>query len=135
MRLITADQHDKAYDSTKFEAKEERTTLPHSVREEATSDSAGTSNEINGDSHQLGLICRVPKFLDYCRQEKRDGVKGSEESDGDEHIDVDLPVSKSLDYILEVEIIGQSIPVFKQPSLNFGALNGCQEVGTTGLLN
>jgi len=41
------------------------------------------------------------------RQEQRDRIERSIDADGDEHMDVDFPVTKSIFSIFEVKLVGE----------------------------
>lgn len=51
-------------------------------------------------------------------------------SDGDQHMDVNLPVLNSVEKVLDVVLVGQGSSVGLEPALNFRLLFGSQKFGT-----
>lgn len=55
-------------------------------------------------------------------EEERDRVQGSVDSNGDQHVDVDLPVFEGIHGVLQIKLIGEVSSVMLETSFDFHAL-------------
>jgi len=78
----------------------------------------------------LRLVVGVAHVLDNSGEEQRDRVKGSVDTDGDQHVDVDLPVLEGGEDILVVELVGEGGAILLESGFDFVALILGQKFGT-----
>lgn len=60
----------------------------------------GVLTDIDRNCHQLTLLICVSHVLDDGRQKQRDGVERGVDSDGNKHVNVNLPVFEGIECIL-----------------------------------
>lgn len=129
-RLGRGGEHGEADNGADFVGKHEDTALFQLVGEESSTDGEAAGNDVRRDGHQLRLLVGVTHVLDDGWEEERDGVKWSVDTDGDEHVNVDLPVLESVHGVLQIEFICQGAAIRLEATLNFDFLFWSKEFGT-----
>lgn len=134
-RLVTGDQHDKSNDTETAEKDHEDPTLTLPIGKITTTNCADTGKDVRRDSHELRLLVGVAHNLDNGREEKGEGVKRGVDSDGDQHVYVNLPILDSVEEVLDVVLVSQGSPVSLESAVNLGPLFWVQELGTKDGVN
>lgn len=129
-RLAGRSKHSESYDGDDLEGQHEDTTLAHLIGKETSSDGENTSYNVDRYGHQLTLFVCVAHVLDDGRQEQRDGVQRRVDTDGDQHVHVDLPILECVEGVFHVELVSERAAVGLETTLYFGALFLCEELGT-----
>jgi hypothetical protein len=128
MGFAAAEEQGETTDGNGLEDQHKDTALLHLVCSVPGSNGEEAGNNIWWNSHQLCSVVRVSKILDDCRKEQGDRVKWSVNSDRDEHVDVDLPVLKSVENIFKIKLIGKGMAISLQAALDFVTLLVCEEL-------
>lgn len=124
------DQHEESDDGKRAEEDHVLSTLLRSISEVTTNDSADTGSDVWRDGHELGVVGSVAHVGDDSWQEEGEGVEWGVDSDGDHHVNPNLPVHESNLEVLDVVLIGQSIAILVKTALDLNLLLSSQEGGT-----
>lgn len=104
------------------------------ISSEATADSEEAGNDVGRDGHELGLLVGVAETGDNGGQEDGDGVERGVNANGDQHVDVDLPVLEGILHELHLKPVGQDGAVFLEAAENLLAVLVVQELGSVGVV-
>jgi hypothetical protein len=85
----------------------ENTTLTTPISNPSTTDGKQASHNIGRDSHKLSYLSRVSQIPNNGGEEDGDRVQRRVDTDGDEHVDVDLPILEGVPHELRVELVGE----------------------------
>jgi len=110
------------------------TTLAVSISSETTTDGEKTGDNVGRNRHELSHLVGVAETLDDGGKEDGDGVERSVDSDGDHHVNPDLPVLESILGELHVEGIRENRSILLKASENLLALRVVEELGSIGVI-
>lgn len=104
------------------------------VGENASGDAENAGDNVGRDSHQLSSIGSVAKSLDDGGEKQRERIEWRVDSNGDEHVHPDLPVTNGVVEVLEVILIGERAAIEFEATLDFGALRLAEKLGSIGIV-
>lgn len=127
--LISAQQHGETSNGNQLESSHEETTLLHLISSPAGGNGEKTSDDVWWYCHKLSRFVGVTHDFDDGWKEERDRVEWGVDADGDQHVDVDLPVLEGGVEVLDVEVVGKRVAILLETALNLDTLNWCKEFG------
>jgi len=107
MWLLYSSQQDETKDSNQLEPENIHSSLPRSIGSVAPCNRADASDNIRRYTHKLSCIVRIFHILDDGWDEQGEGIDWAKNSNGDEHVHPDLPVSQSLKEVFQMEVIAK----------------------------
>lgn len=125
---------DETNDGDNTEEDHVDTTLAMSISSETTADGEETGDDVGRNRHELSHLVGVAETLDDGGKEDGDGIERSVDSDGDHHVNPDLPVLESILGELHVEGIRENRSILLETSENLLALGVVEELGSVGVV-
>lgn len=84
--------------------------------------------------HELCRVVGITHSSDNGRHEQGDGVERGVDSNGDEHVDPNLPILKGVPKELHIKFISEGAPIQLQASRDFALLIVVQELRRFGVI-
>ena len=126
--LVSAQEHRKTGDGNQLECSHEETTLPHLISSPTGGNGEKTGDHVWWYGHKLSGLVGMAHDFDDGWKEERDGVEWGVDADGDQHVDVDLPVLEGGVKVLDVEVVGERVAILLETALNLDSLNWGKEL-------
>lgn len=104
------------------------------VRSIASADSANTGCDIGGHRHELSRLGSVTHAANDGGEEDGDGVDWQIDTEGDEHVNPDLPVLERVLDELALELVRQDRGIFFETSDDLPLLLVGKELGSAGVV-
>lgn len=127
--LVSTQEQGETGDGNQLESSHEETTLLHLISSPASGNGEKTGNDVWWYGHKLSLLVGMAHDFDDGWKEERDRVEWGVDADGDQHVDVNLPVLEGGVEILDVEVVGERVAIFLETALNLDTLNWGKELG------
>jgi hypothetical protein len=108
--------------------------LSRSICSKPKSQTENACDYVGRHGHELRAVVRVAEALDDGRQEQREGVERSEDAEGNETEDPNLPILQGIKDIAPLELVCERASIFFEPTADFFLLIRLQESGSLGVV-